>query len=581
MSYPVLQNDSANINNRTLGLQIAQSSRELLNYWNLPPRERGQVISDFSDADFPYTESLEEALVDYDQTVPLRLSVQYSENDYAVSAVFDQPTVITRIGTEVLNPPGVGNELIRARKYFDTIAASVTHLPHAWSRSSLGLCVLKVSALIPGIAPAWQVPPRENTGYMSQYDDPVQIYSIFGTSFANTTMYGQSPEYHNDDNEFVRNYKEANKFYLVEQKVYSNVVGENAVASGTSASLSATIDRIITRDEFLLTSENSGFAVPGADSALSDPALAPAGTTGILNKDYYVPGGPVNNYSATKGLLVSSMLEGVPTRTAETGQSVVRIWNNQIPFPIVNDILGSVGLGENLWLTALWGVNGPPLYGAQVFNPLIANQSSTGGTPLLCTDPSGVTIIPCLDTAIPPPMFSNNRLTGVNGTQKFIGGSLVDFTPDKPVPEPIEGNPVSNIDNPYLFPKFRGSGIGYGDDEMRQQLNLGQLPIGQSTTTSGFGTPTFGKETQVLDPSTGQFVSIAPQTAVPVTTTVSGTENIGLYSQNLNGLPPVGRLSTNAGLILRLDKDINPLFGRPNTFLQGWVTRGSKVGSEI
>ena len=197
MSYPVIQpNPTLTLNERTLGLQIAQSSRKLLYYWNLPPRERAVVIETMSDADLPFGESLGTALITYDQTLSPRLAEQYSENDHAISAVFEKPTLITRIGTLVPNTPNV--ELIRARKYFDAIAVTVTHLPHGWVASSLGLCALRSGTL---------ESPRP-TGYMSQYDGNRQIFSIFDVSFLNTTIFGQSPEYY-ESYKSVRNYKEA------------------------------------------------------------------------------------------------------------------------------------------------------------------------------------------------------------------------------------------------------------------------------------------------------------------------------------------------------------------------------------
>jgi hypothetical protein len=557
MSYPVIQpNPTLTLNERTLGLQIAQSSRKLLYYWNLPPQKRAAVIETMSDADLPFEESLGTALITYDQTLPPRLAEQYSENDHAISAVFEEPTLITRIGTLVPNTPYT--ELVRARKYFDAIAVAVTHLPHGWVASSLGLCALRSGTL--------EIP--RPTGYMSQYAGNRQPLSIFDASFMNTTIFGQSPEYY-ESYKPVRDYKEVNKLYLFQEKVYSETVGEieNPILGSIERSqiLEKNVDRIITRDEFLATSENSGFAVPQNDSALLNKDLNPTGTTGILNKAYYVPGGPVNNYSSTKGRLISSMLEGVPTRVAKTAPAIYEIFHSGNA--ILTDIMGTVGLGENLWLTALWGSAGPPFY---ALNPTLGN--------VLVPLPDGSP--PFADAAIPPPPFSNNGLTGANGIQTFLGPiDITTFTPDKPIPGPLEGEPVSNINSPFLLPKFRASGLGAAypgpqGNTLRKQLNLGEMPIGQLTTISAFGTPTFGPAVTAFDQATGAFVSIAPQAGEPLAVTVPNTESNGSYSQNLNGLPPKGRLSTNAGLVLRIDEDINPLYGRPSTFLQGWATLG-------
>jgi hypothetical protein len=509
-----------------------------------------------SDADLPFEESLGTALITYDQTLPPRLAEQYSENDHAISAVFEKPTLITRIGTLVPNTPNA--ELVRALKYFDAIAVAVTHLPHGWVASSLGICALRSGTL--------ELP--RPTGYMSQYDGNRQIFSIFDVSFLNTTIFGQSPEYY-ESYKSIRDYKEVNKLYLFQEKVYSETVGEieNPILGSIERSqiLEKNVDRIITRDEFLATSENSGFAVPQNDSALLNKDLNPTGTTGILNKAHYVPGGPVNNYSSTKGRLISSMLEGVPTRVAKTAPAIYEIFYSGNA--ILTDIMGSVGLGENLWLTALWGSAGPPFY---ALSPALGN--------VLVPLPEGSP--PFADAAIPPPPFSNNGLTGANGIQTFLGPiDITTFTPDKPIPGPLEGEPVSNINSPFLLPKFRASGLGAAypgpqGNTLRKQLNLGEMPIGQLTTISAFGTPTFGPAVTAFDQATGAFVSIAPQAGEPLAVTVPNTESNGSYSQNLNGLPPKGRLSTNAGLVLRIDEDINPLYGRPSTFLQGWATLG-------
>jgi len=623
VSYPVLETFKTEVApslilqeeiQQTLGIQIAQSSRNFSSFWNLPPSIRQDVIVTTDDLpiapSFNLGDAANEAIAKYAQTIPPRLSVQYLEGYQAISGAFKNPPIITSINYAPILP--------RDYFYFDSLLINTSQLPSAWSRSALGDCVLPESDQTSDPGPFLALPAViKPTGYMSRYKfadylaplttgvssvnyapslaiDSLQPYSVFGASYAVTSIFGESEQYVNEDNEFIRDAGIHNRFLTFKTFSEAEITNETflestfAVANISSqVTVKAIVERTITRDEFLGTIENSGFAEPpknGKRSQLSDPSI-----NTFNRRGYYVPGGPVNNYAATKGLLVSTMLDGVATRKAEPS-STITTTNPVAPTGITaglkargildNDVLGSVALGENLWLTGLWGSLGPPI---------TVNGSNTIG--LTSGNPNFLADVQLSEAAIPLPFPSNNGITGANasnqqiwGSQPFSTGPFTIFSklstttnqPKAPRPAPLVGKPVlanhqQSLANGPQFPNYSNAGIAQNEEQSLKNLNMGVTPIGQKTTTSGFGTPTFGKETQVFNPSTGQFVSIAPQTAVPVTI-ARGSGIDPIEANNLNGLFPRGKLSRNAGLILHINKDINTLFSRPGAYLQGVST---------
>ena len=150
VSYPVLDTFRTEVSpslilaeeiQQTLGIQIAQSSRNFSSFWNLPPSIRQDVIvttddlpvitTNFSPIDLG--EAVNEAIAKYAQTIPPRLSVQYLEGYQAISGAFKNPSIITSINYAPILP--------RDYFYFDSLLINTSQLPSAWSRSALGNCV--------------------------------------------------------------------------------------------------------------------------------------------------------------------------------------------------------------------------------------------------------------------------------------------------------------------------------------------------------------------------------------------------------------------------------------------------------
>jgi len=626
VSYPVLETFKTEVApslvlqeelQQTLGIQIAQSSRNFSSFWNLPPSIRQDVIVTTEDLpiapSFDLGEAVNEAIAKYAQTIPPRLSVQYLEGYQAISGAFKNSSIITSINYAPILP--------RDYFYFDSLLINTSQLPSAWSRSALGNCVLPESDQTTDPGPFLVLPAViKPTGYMSRYKfadylaplttgvssvnyapslaiDSLQPYSVFGASYAVTSIFGESEQYVNEDNEFIRDAGIHNRFLTFktfsEAEITNETFLESTIATANVSSqvtVKAVVERPITRDEFLGTIENSGFSEPpknGKRSQLSDPTI-----NAFNKRGYYVPGGPVNNYAATKGLLVSTMLDGVATRKAEPSSTITTL-NPAALGGITaglkargildNEVLGSVALGENLWLTGLWGSLGPPVSISGHGN--FGTIGLTSGNPnVLNNGSAGFPNVQLSEAAIPLPFPSNNGITGANASNQQIWGSRPFSTgpfalfsklstttnqPNAPRPAPLVGKPVLS-NGTSQFPNYSTAGITNSAAAALKNLNLGTAPIGQKTTTSGFGTASFGPTTTVFDATTGQYKSIAPATATPIIIAPQSANDV--QANNLNGLVPRGKLSENSGLILRVNKDINPLFSRPGTYLQGVST---------